>query len=472
MIRRAHSGALGRFVYVFGSQLVVLVSGLIKAFIIPVVLGLSDYSYWQIYVFYTTYVGIFTFGYGDGVYLRYGGYGLSDLPLSRMRTANLLYLVMLIFGAAALGVLAVQVTDTQKNLVYAAVAANIGVLGITSIISLTLQATNHLKGYAFLNSADKVFFVTAVFALLGEDFQTFQYLIVADLVAKTIVLMLLLFRYRQIFIGPLSGFAAGFKEFSENVNAGIKLLLANFSGMLVLGIGRVIVEYLGDLKNYAYYAFAVSLANVALIGITALSIVIYPALKREPRYMYINYFQQTTRNYGVFALVLLAGYFPAVAFIKQIATTYVPVIDFLNVLFVITALQGKMQLVNNSYYQALRLEREMLIANVTSLLIAATLSLALFMLTNSIMAIAYATLLTMLIRVYASQMFLLRHMEGAVGGWGVFIETLVWITFLVITNALPLAFAACAWMFIVAFAVRLNFVEIRATGLKVWSNAR
>lgn len=442
------------FIFVFGSQVIVLISGFIKALVIPVLLGLSDYGYWQIYVFYTVYIGVFTLGYGDGLYLNYGGYKLGQLPLNRIRAANALYFLMLVLGAVALMAFSTIITDPQRQIAYLAIAANVAVLGITSNISLTLQATNELKGYALVNLADKVFFTVALIALFRDDFQTFEYLIAADLGAKIIVMTFLFFRYRQLFIGPVARLADGVKEFVYNLSTGIQLLIANLSGMLVLGIGRIIVEYSGALVSYAYYAFAVSLANVALISINALSIVIYPTLRRQPKEEYIIYFNKTTRAYTVFILVMLTGYFPATIFVELVATQYISVIHFLNAIFVITALQGKMQLVNNTYYKALRLEWPMLVANVTSLLIATILSLAGFFLTESILAISYAALVTMVLRVYASELFLRRQM-GEKPEPRLFTELAVLVGFMFITSAFTLAVAACVWLFlVVAVAIR------------------
>lgn len=456
MMQKNNPGFFGNFLYVFGSQMIVLISGFIKALVIPVLLGISDYGYWQIYVFYTIYIGVFTFGYGDGVYLKYGGYKLIDLPFNRLRTANALYLLVLALGAAALVAYAVTNADPNRQLVYLAVAANVAVLGVTSIVSLTLQATNQLKGYAFLNSADKVFFALALLALFKDDFQTFEYLITVDLAGKVIVMILLVSRYRQLFIGPLTSLADGTKEFSSSAGAGIQLLIANLSGMLVLGVGRIIVEYLGALENYAYYAFAVSLANVVLVAISALSIVIYPTLMRQTQERISYYFEKTNNTYGIFSLVLLTGYFPAVAFIQLIATQYIPVIEFLSVMFAITALEGKMQLVNNTYFKALRLERQMLVANVSSLLIATVLSLVGFLLTQSILAIAYATLLTMLARVYTAQIALRRHM-GHAPDPRMIAEAVVLAAFLLITTRFDLVLAAGAWLVlsaVIAYAQR------------------
>ena len=78
------------FLLVFGSQLVVLASGLIKALVVPVVLGVSDYGYWQIYVFYAVYVGVFTLGHNDGIYLKYGGYRFEELPFATLRASNMI----------------------------------------------------------------------------------------------------------------------------------------------------------------------------------------------------------------------------------------------------------------------------------------------------------------------------------------------------------------------------------------------
>jgi O-antigen/teichoic acid export membrane protein len=265
----------------------------------------------------------------------------------------------------------------------------------------------------------------------------------------------------------LVDFTDGAKEFLQSVNVGIKLLLANLSGMLVLGIGPMIVEYLGGLESFAYYSLAVSLANVALIGISALSVVLYPVMKREPRDTYKKYFNQTVKIYRMFALALLAAYFPAGSFIKLGAMKFYPVLDFLHIIFGIVALQGKMLLVNNTYYRTLRLEREMLIANAASLLIVAVLSAALFMLAGSIKAIAYGTLLVMAIHVYGSQRFLMRHIGGVVDGKRMVMEVLILTLFLALAETVSLASGALGWTFTVASIAYLNFSELRATWHKI-----
>lgn len=448
------------FIYVFASQAIAMTSGLIKALVVPVLLGLTDFGYWQIYVFYTLYIGAFTFGYGDGIYLRYGGFKLIDLPLRRLRSANAIYIAILAFGTAAVAAAAFTNEDPQRQLIFIAVAANIAILGITSNISLTLQATNELKSFAFLSSADKVFFVVALFALVQESARTFEYLIAVDLSAKIVVMAVLLYRYRQLFFGPLVQTADGIKEAVTSMGAGIQLLLANLSGMLVLGVGRIIVEYFGVLESYSYYAFAVSLSSVVLISVSALSVVIYPTLKRIPHENYLGYFNKTNSVYAIFGLVMLTGYFPAIAYIELAASEYTPVLEFLNAVFVITVLQGKMQLVNNTYYKALRLERPMLIANFSSLCIATVLSFAGFMYTQSVLSIAYSALVTMLVRIYASELFLRRHMGGQFN-FSILVEALFFLLFIGVTIVFTPITAAASWVGFVAIILILKRKELK-----------
>lgn len=451
--------------------MIVLITGFIKALVIPVVLGISDYGYWQIYVFYTIYIGAFTFGYTDGIYLKYGGYRLQDLPLEKLRAANWLYVAVLAIGTATLAAFATSEAEPQRQFILYAIAANVAVLGITANISLTLQASNLLKSYAFLNSADKIFFVLALIALVGDDFRTFSYLIAIDLLSKVIVMAVLVRRYRQLFIGRLERVSEGIKEFLGSAGSGIQLLLANLSGMLVLGIGRIIVEYFGAIESYAYYAFAISLANVVLISVSALSIVIYPTLKRLPKENYLRYYNTTNRAFLAFAFLMLTGYFPALVFLNVVATSYEPVIEFLNAMFVITVLQGKMQLVNNTYYKALRLENRMLIANLSSVVIVAILSTIGYMLTHSVLVIAYATLVTMVFRVYASEIYLRRYM-GEKFSFRTLSEGIILAFFLAITSMLSPMVAFLGWLLFVALVAINNRGQLAAYKLQIWSRMR
>lgn len=456
---------LMHFMYVFASQVISMASGIIKALVVPVLLGLTDFGYWQIYIFYTLYIGAFTFGYGDGIYLRYGGCDLTDLPLRRLRAANAIYIAILLVGAAAVVTIAYMNEASQRQLIFVAVAANILVLGVTSNISLTLQATNELKSFAFLSTADKVFFVLALFALVHESFRTFQFLIAVDLISKFIVMAVLLYRYRPLFFGSFGKTAEGVKEAVTSMSTGVQLLLANMSGMLVLGVGRIIVEYFGSLESYSYYAFSVSVSSVVLVSISALSIVIYPTLKRTSRENYLGHFRKTNKAYAIFVLLMLTGYFPSFAYIEHVAKEYAPVLQFLNAVFIVTALQGKMQLVNNTFYKALRLERQMLIANFSSLVIATALSFIGFVYTQSVLSIAYAALVTMLIRVYASEIFLHKHMGGRLD-LAILLEVVVFALFLLFTVIFTPITAAASWVVVVITILILKRQELRQ--LRQW----
>ena len=67
------------FSYALSSNLVTMVVSALTVFIIPKFLGVSDYGYWQLFLFYSSYVPFLQFGWTDGIYLRYGGLEKRDL---------------------------------------------------------------------------------------------------------------------------------------------------------------------------------------------------------------------------------------------------------------------------------------------------------------------------------------------------------------------------------------------------------
>ena len=445
--------------YIFSSQIILLISGLAKALVIPMLISLTEFGYWQIYVFYSIYIGIFTLGYGDGLYLKYGGRDFNSLPLENIRTSNIPYIALLVSESILVIIYAVCNEDPIRKLIFIAIAVNIIFLGLTSIISLSLQATNMLKDYAFINAADKVLFLIGLIPLINNNFRTLEYLVTIDLASKIIIFTLLLLKYQGLYVGKIGSLRDGISDFYSSTKDGGALLLANLSGMLILGVGRIVIEYFGDVDSYAYYAFALSISNVVLISVTTLSVVIYPSLRRQNSENYIEYFNKTNRAYGIFMVVMLSGYFPCVVFIAEFATEYAETLQFLNLIFIINFLQGKMQLIINTYYKVLRRERTMLLANAICFLCVAIISLYGFITFKSIIVIAYAAILTMLILVYASEVYLRYCMTNEIS-IRFLAEILVMIVFNIITSTLDTLIAAITWFFLLAIITLINFSKI------------
>ncbi|WP_249630235.1 hypothetical protein [Streptococcus uberis] len=57
----------------FSAQGVSLLISILMSLFVPKILGITEFSYWQLFIFYIGYAGFFHFGYNDGLYLKLGG---------------------------------------------------------------------------------------------------------------------------------------------------------------------------------------------------------------------------------------------------------------------------------------------------------------------------------------------------------------------------------------------------------------
>ena len=68
------------------SNFILILAGVASGFLLPKILGVTDYGYYKIFNLYTTYVVFFDIGLADGIYLVYGGYKKNTLPKDKFIT--------------------------------------------------------------------------------------------------------------------------------------------------------------------------------------------------------------------------------------------------------------------------------------------------------------------------------------------------------------------------------------------------
>ena len=90
---RINSNLFKNISYSFIANITSMLISVLMIIFMPKILEVQDYSIWQLYVFYSSYLGFFHFGWLDGIYLRYGGYEFEKLD--KLKFSNQLYSLFL-----------------------------------------------------------------------------------------------------------------------------------------------------------------------------------------------------------------------------------------------------------------------------------------------------------------------------------------------------------------------------------------
>ncbi len=366
-MKRAAAGFLKNVSYSVAANLISTGVSVLLVAIVPKLLGVEQYGYWQLYVFYSGYIGFFHFGWADGVYLRYGGNRYEDLPKPLMRSQFrllALFETLLMAGLAAAVLLSSGAADKKAVL---ALTAACGLLMLPrTLLQYLLQSTGRIREYARNVVAEKLVYGALVAAFLLAGQRSYPSLLAADLAAKGVALVLMAVSCRDVVLGRMAAWTEGLREALRNVGAGIQLMFANVAGLLIVGIVRFAIERSWDVPTFGRVSLTLSVSNLLMLFITAVSTVLFPLLKRIPEERRTAGYVLIRTSLFVPASGLLLLCWPVGALLSLWLPQYAASLAYLPLLFPIVLYEGKMSLIVNTYMKAMRMERTLLLVNLAT----------------------------------------------------------------------------------------------------------
>jgi O-antigen/teichoic acid export membrane protein len=392
------------------SQGIYSLLSIVTVFILPRAMGITQFGYWQVYLFYVGYVVLFCFGFGDGLYLRYGNYDYNQLPFEKIRSAMRIFSVVITIITLILFALSFFEKDPYKVFAFCTTSLNLIILGISNTLLVVLQFTNRIKLYSILVIANKALFVACIIVMMLMKRVDFRLIIAVDIATKLLLLGINIYKLKELFVGKALTFSVGIREYADSVIVGIKLVIAYIISSLILGMGRFIVERFMPINTYSVYSFATTITAFILLFIAAFSLSLYPLLRRVSKDKLPTYYVNLNKLICTLLFILLVGYYPLYYLIKFQFSSFKGVFEYFYLLFIITVVQSKMQFLINTYYKTLREERAMLVASLAAVAGALIVIIPAFYYTRSILVIVIGTTAILILQCYISEIYLKKKM--------------------------------------------------------------
>lgn len=390
------------------AQAVSLLTSLIVGMVVPRFIDEYQYAYWQVFVLYFGYVGIFHFGLLDGILLKYAQYDYEQLDKARLRSqfgwllAITSTVSVLISGASLLALGGVYVT------VGVLVAIGVIIRNVFTYTSFTFQMTNRINHYAVLVAGQRILYGVIVVGLLCFRVNNFAWYCIADILSEAVASLIASIYNRGLYFGKTVSFKEGFFECWSNVSAGIFLTLANLSGMLLVGSAKMVIQWRWDELVFGKLAFSFSITNLFIAFITAMSVVLFPSLKRMKEEEIPKAYPAIRGLIVPFLFIVLIAYFPACQILKIWLPKYTESLGYLGILLPLIIFSSKNSLLTNNYLKVYRKERLMLLINACSVGIGFGVFLVCAYALNNIELMLYAIIAVLMLSSVVSELVVMR----------------------------------------------------------------
>lgn len=264
----------------FGAQGVSFACSVVTTLLVPKILGVEEFAYWQLFVFYTSYVSVFQLGLNDGVYLQHGGESRGTIDKGLIRgelRIGLAYQLVAALMIVLYGLCFEE--DDGRAFVIVAAAVYLLLSNITYFISYVFQAINETKVASFSTIVNRSFYLIPLIVCVLMRVDSFRVYLFFYLLAQGLSLAYCLWKGRFFLSSkPIALFRA-VKETFASMRVGVVLTIANISGMLIMGMARIVIDNVWGLSAFGEVSLSLSIVNFALTFITQASMVLFPALR-------------------------------------------------------------------------------------------------------------------------------------------------------------------------------------------------
>lgn len=385
------------------AQVISMSTSFLLGFIVPKFIDLFQYSYWQTYLLYSSYVVILQFGLIDGIVLRYSQYDYDELDKPRVRSQFQLLVsftsILMLVGFIISSIL----TNTLNREILMLVSISIVTKNIVGYTSYTFQITNRISKYALYVITQRVVYAIFVIIFLLCGLNDFYWYCIADLLGDLFGIVFGACFNRGMYFGKSIGFRETLKECKLNVLAGLMLMIANFASTFIVSGAKLLINLRWDDLTFGQVSFSFNVTNTFLNFVLSISVVLFPSLKRMAQEELPLIYKKISNILSPILFLVLLGYFPGCWILNIWLPKYNDSLLYLGILLPIIIFSSKISLLTNNYLKAYRKERTMLFINVGTVIIGMILCCISAYLFQSLEMVLYSLVFVIICRSIVSE---------------------------------------------------------------------
>ena len=428
--------------------------------VVPKLIGVEAYAYWQLYLFYTLYVGFLHFGWCDGIYLRYGGaeYNKLDRLLFHSQFYSLLALQILFAGFILCFAFFADMGVDRAFVIKMTAISMVG-MNVRWMLLYLFQATNRIKEYANAILVERVFYLVLLILLLTVGVRNFKVIVWADVIGKYVSLFFAIYFCRDIIFSGFRGFKFSFSETKENIISGSSLMFSNIASMLIIGTIRFGIERFWDVETFGKVSLVLSISNMFMLFINAMGLVLYPVLRRTKEDSLPAIYTTVREFLMPILFFLLLMYYPLKEAMSIWLPKYSDSLQYMAFLFPVFLYEGKMALLINTYMKTLRKEKTLLRVNILVFVLSVISTLILTLVFKDLNLLVLSIIVLLIIRSVLLEFHLSKHLKISVfkdiTGEVVLTMAFIMISWFVDSWYSVLAYALCLFVY---FVLRRKYI--------------
>lgn len=403
-------GIASNVAYAFAAQGIALISSFLMTLVVPKVLGVLEYAYWQLFIFYAGYVAVLLFGIGDGVYLRLGGRHYEELDKGALKAEMGIVFGMQVSIALVL-LLAIFIFNFNSNLrtVLMLLLLYSVFQNLYGFISPIFQAVNLTRLYSIGIAINKIAFLLILLVFLLSEGSGYEPLAVGYIAGMGASLLYCLACGRDIIFAKSGSWVEAFRMALDDLRTGAQVMAAYYASSLIVGVARQIIVMRWGLEAFGQMSFAFSMVSFVLAFIAQFSLVLFPVLRRLDVGSINSRYRQLRDTLFVLASLSYLCYLPGCTLLGMWLPQYADSFHYLGLLMPLLVFDGKMNILCSTYLKVYGDTRQLMGFNVLALVVSTLFSCVGALVLDSVDFVVCGLVLAILLRSIASELYLAKR---------------------------------------------------------------
>ena len=390
---------LGNFSIAILAQGTYAIASALLTLVLPKMLGVEAFGYWQLFIFYAGYVGLFHLGLNDGLYLEYGGQRRSEIDKRDINSQFIFsFSIQLAVSAILMIAVCLMPFEANRSFVLFMAAALISVNNAGLYLGYIFQAMNETKLFSASVAIESVALLLGVIGLMLLGEHRFEPYVILFFLTKVIRLAYCCCYSKDFLRAGLCSLGTMARHSVKYVSIGIKLMTANLAGSLVLGAARFLIDRCWGVEVFSEVSLALSITSFFMTFISQASMVLFPALRQSSGSDMASFYRITRDALNILLLIIYLLYYPAVLLLGLWLPDYAASFIYFSYVLPICLFDGKMDILGTTYLKVLRREDDLLKINIVTMIVSIVISFIGAYLLRSIEFILFSVVLALGIR--------------------------------------------------------------------------